>query len=372
MTVSNLSRYPVQLLEVALRDGRRGAPRVAIVEAVVPAMGSVSVSGRVPLGLRGDGWMDVYCYAAAPKVKMHRHRVEVVWEPWAARFKVAPLEQVSVPARRLASDEPDARFLEDDLPEPTDHGVVAGTPPERPPERRDAPSPNPVRPAPIADRPTTPPPSSPPASGAPGATPSAVVAPSAAASPSNPAPSAAPSATSSAVSSAARSADAPTPRTGAASSAAPRSRAASATPRGTAQPAGAPSDDALGVPRIATPPVGVAVAGRGGTSARTADGLPIGRPTIRPERGPTEPAEPSSDPVRAPARGAVRDPVPGPADEPVADRASERPARTETSARPAPPVRATPEDRPAVAGEDAAPPEPPARRRPRLEFPDEF
>ena len=125
MTVSNLSRYPVQLLEVALRDGRRGAPRVADVDAVVPAMGSVSVSGRIALGLRGDGWLDLYCYAAAPRVKMHRHRVEVVWEPWAARFKAAPLEQVSVPARRLASDERDARFLEEEAYGAVSMGTVA-------------------------------------------------------------------------------------------------------------------------------------------------------------------------------------------------------------------------------------------------------
>ncbi len=112
MTVSNLSRYPVQLLEVALRENRRGAPDVADVNAIVPAMGSVSVEAVVPLSLRGDGWLDVYSYATVPRTKTHRHRVELVWEPWAARFKVAPLDQAVTPTRRLAGDEPNARFLD--------------------------------------------------------------------------------------------------------------------------------------------------------------------------------------------------------------------------------------------------------------------
>jgi hypothetical protein len=121
MTVSNLSRYPVQLLEVAVREESRGAPRVAEVDAVVPAMGSVDVAVRVPLALRGDGWIDVYCYAAAPRHKVHRHRAELVWEPWAARFKVAPMEQVASPVRRLASEDRKARF---ELVEPTVPEVV--------------------------------------------------------------------------------------------------------------------------------------------------------------------------------------------------------------------------------------------------------
>jgi MYXO-CTERM domain-containing protein len=115
MTVSNLSRYPVQVLEVALRQESRGAPRVAELEAVVPPLGALEVETRVPLGLAGDGWLDVYCYAAAPRHKLHRHRVELVWEPWVSRFKVAPMEQVTAPAKRLASDESKALF---DLPEP--------------------------------------------------------------------------------------------------------------------------------------------------------------------------------------------------------------------------------------------------------------
>ena len=115
MTVSNLSRYPVQVLEVALRQESRGAPRVAELEAVVPPLGALEVEARVPLGLAGDGWLDVYCYAAAPRHKLHRHRAELVWEPWVSRFKVAPMEQVTAPTKRLASDEGKALF---DLPEP--------------------------------------------------------------------------------------------------------------------------------------------------------------------------------------------------------------------------------------------------------------
>jgi len=122
MTLSNLSRYPVQVLEVALRQESRGAPRVAELEAVVPPLGALELEARVPLGLSGDGWLDVYCYAAAPRQKLHRHRAELVWEPWVSRFKVAPMEQATAAAKRLASDERNAVF---ELPEPPAEAVVA-------------------------------------------------------------------------------------------------------------------------------------------------------------------------------------------------------------------------------------------------------
>lgn len=110
MTVSNMSRYPVQLLEAALRSTPRGAPTVVDLGAVVPAMASAEVEARLPMALSTDGVMDLYCYAAAPKHKLYRHRVELVWEPWAERFKVAPMEQRADPVKRLASDEAQARF----------------------------------------------------------------------------------------------------------------------------------------------------------------------------------------------------------------------------------------------------------------------
>ena len=122
MTLSNLSRYPVQVLEVALRQESRGAPRVAELEAVVPPLGALELEARVPLGLSGDGWLDVYCYAAAPRQKLHRHRAELVWEPWVSRFKVAPMEQATVAAKRLASDERSAVF---ELPDPPDEAAAA-------------------------------------------------------------------------------------------------------------------------------------------------------------------------------------------------------------------------------------------------------
>ncbi|MFN2321371.1 MAG: hypothetical protein ABR510_00235 [Trueperaceae bacterium] len=333
MTVSNLSRYPVQLLEVALRDGRRGAPRVATVDAVVPAMGSVSVSGRIALGLRGDGWLDLYCYAAAPRVKVHRHRVELVWEPWAARFKAAPLEQVSAPARRLASDEPDARFLEDDVPEAVEPMAVAVAVdvPARPAERRDAPPRSAAHPASIDD-------------GATWTTAAAAAVLEPAAAPEPPAP--------------------VTPEPAAAAAAAsPRPEGTHPTAPSTARPASA-AVEARGVPRIGTPPVGVAVTGRGGGSARTADGLPIGRPTAaRPER------EPERDPAREAVRQPVRAVVPAAVPEPERDR--ER-ARAVVRRTPVPATSAPPPSPLSAADEDESPRQSSARRRPRLEFPDEF
>jgi hypothetical protein len=109
MTISNLSRYPVQVLEVAVRQDSRAAPSVAHCERMIPALGSTEVEARLPLALEGDGWLDVYVYAAAPRHKLHRHRAELVWEPWVSRFKVAPMDQSLAPARQLASEERDAR-----------------------------------------------------------------------------------------------------------------------------------------------------------------------------------------------------------------------------------------------------------------------
>lgn len=157
MTVSNLGRYPVQLLEVALRQESRGAPRVVELDAVVPALAAVDVVARMPLGLSGDGWLDLYCYAAAPRHKLHRHRAELVWEPWVARFKVAPMEQSTAPARNLASE--DRRAILDlpepvPMPEPSEEASPRSTPPAMVPAE---PPPSGVRkPAP----PTTPEPSS--------------------------------------------------------------------------------------------------------------------------------------------------------------------------------------------------------------------
>jgi MYXO-CTERM domain-containing protein len=115
MTLSNLSRYPVQVLEVAVRPSRRAAPRVASVDTLVPALGSAEVRCEIPLQLTGDSLLEVYFYAAAPKRKLYRHRVELVWEPWMRRFKVAPMDQFTTPVRRLPSVEPRALL---DIPEP--------------------------------------------------------------------------------------------------------------------------------------------------------------------------------------------------------------------------------------------------------------
>ena len=145
MTLSNLSRYPVQVLEVALRQESRGAPRVAELEAVVPPLGALELEVRVPLGLAGDGWLDVYCYAAAPRQKLHRHRAELVWEPWVSRFKVAPMEQATAAAKRLASDERSALF---DLPDPPAEAGAVAAPAMEPASVASA-----VLPAAVADEP---------------------------------------------------------------------------------------------------------------------------------------------------------------------------------------------------------------------------
>jgi len=112
MTVSNLGRYPVQLLEAANRSGG-GRFGVADVVALVPAMGEVDVEVHLPVGKLEDGVLDLFCYAAATRTKTWRHRAELVWEPWAKRFKVAPLEQRIEPAKALASSRRDVVRMDD-------------------------------------------------------------------------------------------------------------------------------------------------------------------------------------------------------------------------------------------------------------------
>jgi len=112
MTVSNLGRYPVQLLEAANRSGN-GRFGVADVVALVPAMGEVDVEVHLPVGKLEDGVLDVFCYAAATRTKTWRHRAELVWEPWAKRFKVAPLEQRIEPAKALVSSRRDVVRMDD-------------------------------------------------------------------------------------------------------------------------------------------------------------------------------------------------------------------------------------------------------------------
>jgi len=112
MTVSNLGRYPVQLLEAANRSGG-GRFGVAEVVVLVPAMGEVDVEVHLPVGKLEDGVLDVYCYAAATRNKTWRHRAELVWEPWAKRFKVAPLEQQVEPTKALASARRDVVRMDD-------------------------------------------------------------------------------------------------------------------------------------------------------------------------------------------------------------------------------------------------------------------
>jgi hypothetical protein len=128
MTISNLSRYPVQVLEVALRTGSERRFGVAEVSALVPAMGEVDVETRLPLGRLEDGVLDVLVYAPATRVKTYQHRAELIWEPWAKRFKVAPLEQRITPARGLPSTRREAVRLPEDLEPPDGIWVEASAP----------------------------------------------------------------------------------------------------------------------------------------------------------------------------------------------------------------------------------------------------
>ena len=113
MTVSNLGRYPLQLLEIASRTGPGGRAGVAETVHLVPALSEVDVRVQLPVAKLDDGLLELYCYAAATRTKLWRHRAELTWEPWAKRFKVAPLEQRVEPARSLASERRDVGRMDD-------------------------------------------------------------------------------------------------------------------------------------------------------------------------------------------------------------------------------------------------------------------
>ena len=371
MTVSNLGRYPVQLLEVALRQESRGAPRVVELDAVVPALAAVDVVARMPLGLSGDGWLDLYCYAAAPRHKLHRHRAELVWEPWVARFKVAPMEQSTAPARNLASEDRRAIL---DLPEPVPM-----------PEPSEEASPRPTSPAMV---PAEPPPSGArkPSASVPPATPLVAPAPLRATppiaeAPAAAAPKAAPPTTPEPSSSASRSVAPAAPAPPAA--AVPAAAAPTVAPPAVAVPAVAPP--VTPVPPTPAAPVGdTQVAPLGALWAKLARADAGRTPATAPGATPEERRSAVAPHAERGERAARPAAAPAPAPE-RADRAA-RPAAPVAPA--AGPSRAAAPTAPAVGRPRAAAPAgataesdekteaPPAAsrtgRRPRLEFPDDF
>lgn len=101
--VSNLSAFPVQLLEISVRTELAPEPSVVEVAALLPPHGVVDLEADL-LGLTGEvGMLELYFYAANHSRRSYRLRVELRWEPWRGCYKVQPLAQLIEPARGLPS-----------------------------------------------------------------------------------------------------------------------------------------------------------------------------------------------------------------------------------------------------------------------------
>lgn len=103
LTISNLSPYPVQVLELALHSDAVSQPGWLELTPLLEAGASVTVEEAIaPMrGQRGQLW--VYVYAPATPKKLFRHGASYAWESWHARYKISPLGQQIEPARELAS-----------------------------------------------------------------------------------------------------------------------------------------------------------------------------------------------------------------------------------------------------------------------------
>ena len=103
MTVSNLSPYPVQILELALKTEEMPVPVTSEVARLLAPNASVRIEESLT-GLRGEaGKLNLYLYAPATQQAYFRLQATFAWEPWNARHKVSPLEQTLLPAKGLAS-----------------------------------------------------------------------------------------------------------------------------------------------------------------------------------------------------------------------------------------------------------------------------
>jgi hypothetical protein len=104
--VSNLSDFPVQLLEFAIKTDLMTTPITVEAVEVLGSHEAVELEATMPVNVVGEkGDLKLYAYVTHPRKKVYVLRSEFVYEPWNGRHKVSPLGQSVRPIRKLASSQ---------------------------------------------------------------------------------------------------------------------------------------------------------------------------------------------------------------------------------------------------------------------------
>jgi hypothetical protein len=104
--VSNLSDFPVQLLEFAIKTDLMHTPITVEAIEVLGSHEAIELEATMPVNVVGEkGDLKLYAYVTQPRKKVYVLRSEFVFEPWNGRHKVSPLGQTIRPIRRLASSQ---------------------------------------------------------------------------------------------------------------------------------------------------------------------------------------------------------------------------------------------------------------------------
>lgn len=103
LTISNLSPYPLQVLELALQSDATNLPGWLELTPLLGVGTSVKLEEAIAPFRGQQGELSVYVYAPATPKKLFRLSAGYTWEPWQGRYKISPLGQRIEPARELAS-----------------------------------------------------------------------------------------------------------------------------------------------------------------------------------------------------------------------------------------------------------------------------
>ncbi len=102
--VSNLSEFPVQLLEFAVKTELMNTPITVEAVEVLDSHEAIELEATMPVNVVGEkGDLKLYVYVTHPHKKVFVLTSEFLYEPWNGRHKISPLGQSIRPIRRLAS-----------------------------------------------------------------------------------------------------------------------------------------------------------------------------------------------------------------------------------------------------------------------------
>jgi hypothetical protein len=104
--VSNLSEFPVQLLEFAVKTELMNTPITVEAVEVLDSHEAIELEATMPVNVVGEkGDLKLYAYVTYPRKKVFVLTSEFSYEPWNGRHKISPLGQRIRPIRRLASSQ---------------------------------------------------------------------------------------------------------------------------------------------------------------------------------------------------------------------------------------------------------------------------